>query len=123
MTSHGQADAIMLPQRGQVFRVLGSLFNDRHPDRMRPAVVVWSPATVDAGVIQIVTRTSDPTYPRGIPSPKDTQLGLDRPGVWGYPRNIDPVAWSEPDIEFLGRLVPGVVDQICTYFKIPESPR
>jgi putative ATPase len=43
VTPPGFGGGVMLPRRGQVWRVLGALFNDKHADSLRPAVVVWSP--------------------------------------------------------------------------------
>jgi hypothetical protein len=107
---------VVLPTRGQVFKVLGAIQDPVDKKYDRRAVVVRVPRDVN-GRITIITRTTN-TKRRGVYSPIDLSNDLDEEGVWGYYRTVDARLWVKPDVKYIFTLPPNVVDEICAKFRI-----
>jgi hypothetical protein len=45
-------------------------------------------------------------------------MGFDLDGVWGHYRSVDARLWVPPDTIYVGVLDPGIVDEICRFYKI-----
>jgi hypothetical protein len=90
-----------LPGVGEVYWVDSAIIDpkDKKPDR--PVLVVDVPATLN-GRITIVTRTTNEGRAPGIPSPVDQELGLNKPGVWGYLRSAESNLWTPSMVEYRG---------------------
>jgi hypothetical protein len=107
---------IQLPIFGEVYKVRGDIQIPTDKKWDRRAVVVGVPLDLD-GRIRIVTRTSDEGR-NGVPSPEDTPLGFNLPGVWGYYRSVEARLWVSPGVTYVGVLDPAAMKAICTFFGI-----
>lgn len=90
-----------LPDVGEIYWVDSAIIHpkDKKPDR--PVLVVEVPATL-SGRITIVTRTTNEERTPGVPSPPDPDLGLNKPGVWGYLRSAEANLWTPSMVEYRG---------------------
>ena len=79
--------------------------------------VVAVPATVN-GCITIVTRTSNEHRTPGIPSPPDSELGLNKPGVWGYVRSAEANLWTPSMVQFKGTVDLSVLTAVLEEFSL-----
>lgn len=107
---------VQLPTFGEVYKVRGHIQIPTDKKWRRRAVVVGVPLDLD-GRIRIVTRTSDEAR-KGVPSPEDTALEFNLPGIWAYYRSVEARLWVPPDVTYVGVLDPAVVKEICRFFKI-----
>ena len=112
----GREPEVELPTYGHVFKVRGDIQIQTDKKYNRRAVVVGVPRDLD-GRVRIVTRTSDEDR-KGVPSPKDPELGFDLPGVWAYYRSVEARLWLPPAVTYVGVLDPEIVKQICKHFGI-----
>jgi len=110
---------VVLPNRGDVYMVRGSIQDPVDKKYSRRAVVVWVPCDIN-GRIKIITRTTN-LRRRGIPSPIDLSMDLDEEGVWGYYRTVEARLWVPPEVRFLGTLDTKTVDVISKKFRIRGS--
>ena len=94
-------DAPYLPAAGEVYWVDSAIIHPRDKKSDRPVLVVEVPATT-SGRITIVTRTTNEERTPGLPSPADTDLGLNKPGVWGYLRTAEANLWTPSMVEYRG---------------------
>jgi mRNA-degrading endonuclease toxin of MazEF toxin-antitoxin module len=88
-----------LPGVGEVYRVDASLVHPagRGPDR--PVLVVQVPATLN-GRITLVARTAGQAA--GVASPRDPELGFDRPGSWAHLRSAEALLWMPSMVRYRG---------------------
>jgi hypothetical protein len=112
---------VVLPARGQVFKVLGAIQDPVDKKYNRRAVVVRVPRDVN-GRITIITRTTN-LKKRGVRSPIDVSKDLDEEGVWGHYRTVDARLWVAPDVQYICTLAPAEVDEICDKFGIRGGAR
>lgn len=94
-------DAPYLPSVGEVYWVDSAIIHPKDKKSDRPVLVVEVPASI-SGRITIVTRTTNEERTPGLPSPADTELGLNRPGVWGYLRTAEANLWTPSMVEYRG---------------------
>jgi hypothetical protein len=104
-----------LPSVGEVYWVDSSIIspNDKKPDR--PVLVVAVPTTL-SGRITMVTRTTNRERTPGCPSPADPDLGLNKPGVWGYLRSAEADLWTPSMVEYRGVVELAVLLAVCEVF-------
>jgi hypothetical protein len=116
MIKVGHHPRVVLPNRGDVYKVLGAIQDPVDKKYNRRAVVVAVPADIN-GRIVIITRTTN-LLRRGVPSPVDHSLRLDVEGVWGYYRTVEARLWVPPDVQRIGTMDTPTVDVICKKFRI-----
>jgi hypothetical protein len=90
-----------LPAVGEVYWVDSTIIHPRDKKNDRPVLVVDVPSTL-TGRITMVTRTTNEDRTPGVPSPAVSELGLNKPGVWGYVRSAEVSLWTPSMVEYRG---------------------
>jgi hypothetical protein len=106
-----------LPGVGEVYWINSAIIHPADVKLDRPVLVVLVPATVN-GRITIVTRTSNQDRTPGVPSPEDPELGLNKPGVWGYLRSAEANLWTPSTVQYRGTVDLTVLTAVRQEFRL-----
>ena len=92
-----------LPMPGEVYWVDTMILSADDKKARRPVLVVGVPDS-SFRRITVVTRTSSRHRSPGVASAANSGLGLNRPGTWGYLRNVDASLWTPSNVSCYGEV-------------------